>query len=218
MVGKVEKGSGFGWKIARWAVGAIVLLLIPLIAMQLSNDWDWGVFDFVFIFILLFGMGVIFELVARKADSIAYKAGVGLAVLTALFLVWVNAAVGIIGDDEAINLLYFGVLIIGLLGAILARFEAQGMARTMYAMAVAQMLVPVIAFVMPSTRDLLMEPPGVLGVFALLDLEAGVCPWYSQWRYREFLFPIKVKRGSARYHDFESAAVGKQVGDKRGSG
>jgi len=40
-----------------------------------------------------------YELVARKAGNIAYRAAVGVAVAAALILVWVNGAVGIIGNE-----------------------------------------------------------------------------------------------------------------------
>jgi hypothetical protein len=168
MVGNTKSDGwrGSRWRIAVWG-GAALLLLLPLVAMQFSDEWDWGVFDFVFAAVLLFGSLLTYELIARMGDDLAYKAGAGVAVVAALLLVWINAAVGIIGDDESINLLYFGVLATGLIGAFLARFEAQGMARASFAMAIAQMLVPVIVLAIPNLRDALMEPPGVLGVIVL---------------------------------------------------
>jgi hypothetical protein len=170
MAGNVENGGGrrgFRWRIAAWAVGVLILLMVPLVAMQFSEEWDWGFFDFIFAFVVLFGAGLTFELLARKVDTIAYKAGVGVAVVAALLLVWINAAVGIIGDDESINLIYLGVLVIGLIGAYLARFEPQGMARASLAMAIAQMVVPLIVLAIPNLRGAFMEPPGVFGVIAL---------------------------------------------------
>ncbi len=170
MARNAENGDGrrgSQWRIAGWAVATILLLLVPLVAMQFSEEWNWGLFDFIFAFVVLFGAGLTYELVARKADTIAYKAGVAVAVAAALLLVWINAAVGIIGDDEAINLIYFGVLVVGMIGVLIARFEPQGMARASFAMAIAQMLVPVIVLTIPNLRGTLMEPPGVLGVFGL---------------------------------------------------
>lgn len=175
MVGKAENDGGrrgSRWRIAAWAVATILLLLVPLVAMQFSEEWNWGLFDFIFAFVVLFGAGLTYELVARKADTTAYRAGVGVAVAAALLLVWINAAAGIIGDDETINLIYFGVPAVGLIGAYLARFEPQGMAHASIAMAIAQMLVPVIVFTIPSLRGALMEPPGVLGVIGLNGLFA----------------------------------------------
>ena len=74
----------------------------------------------------------------------AYRMGVGVACATGFVLLWINAAAGIIGDGP-INLLYLGVLAVGFLGALLARFQPGGMALAFFATAVAQMLVPVAA-------------------------------------------------------------------------
>ena len=63
--------------------------------------------------------------------------------------------------------MYFGVLAVGMIGAFIARLQPQGMARALFAMAIAQMLVPVIVLAIPNLRGALMEPPGPLGVFAL---------------------------------------------------
>lgn len=135
--------------------------------MQISDEWNWDLFDFVFAGTVLFGAALTYELVAKRGGTAAYRAAVGLAVATALVLVWVNAAVGIIGDDESFNLMYFGVLAIGIIGALIARLQPQGMARALFAMAIAQMLVPVTVLMIPNLRGALMEPPGVVGVFGL---------------------------------------------------
>jgi len=60
-------------------------------------------------------------------------------------IVWVNLAVGIIGEpDNPANLMYIGVPAVGIVGAIMARFQAKGMARALFATAIAQVLVAVI--------------------------------------------------------------------------
>jgi hypothetical protein len=41
------------------------------------------------------------------------------------------------------------------------------MARALLAMAVAQLLVPLIVLAIPNLRDVLWKPPGVVGVFVL---------------------------------------------------
>ena len=77
-----------------------------------------------------------------------------------------NLAVGIIGsEDNPANLLYLGVLAVGILGAGFVRFRPRGMARTLLATALAQMLVPVIALII--WRPSLEEAPGIVGVFTL---------------------------------------------------
>ncbi len=55
-------------------------------------------------------------------------------------------AVGVIGaEGDLFDLMYFGVLAVGLIGAISARFQPHGMARALFATALAQALVAVIA-------------------------------------------------------------------------
>jgi hypothetical protein len=142
---KRDGRHGNYWRIAAWA-GAAILLLLPLAAMQFSNEVNWGLGDFVLAGALVVGTGLLLELAVRAQGSLAYRLAAGLALGAALLLVWINLAVGIIGsEDEPANLLYGGVLAVGLIGAILARFQPQGMARALLATATAQVLVAVIA-------------------------------------------------------------------------
>ena len=79
-------------------------------------------------------------------SNFAYRSAIGIATLAALMLVWLSLGVGIIGKDgDPANLMYFGVLAVGIIGALAARFQARGMARTLCAMALTQALVAAIA-------------------------------------------------------------------------
>ena len=136
---------GSRWRIAAWAVAALILLL-PLVAMQFTDEVNWSMADFAFAGALLIGTGLAFELAVRKTGDTAYRAAVGVALVAAFILVWVNGAVGIIGTEgDDANLMYGGVLAVGIVGAILARFRARGMARALFATALAQALIAVIA-------------------------------------------------------------------------
>lgn len=150
--------------IIRLAIATACLLLVPLVAMQFNDEMVWTSFDFVAAGALIFGAGLTYELVAKRTGNITYRVAVGLAVATALILVWLNLAVGIIGsEDNPANVMYVGVLVVGAVGAIIARFRPQGMARALFATAAAQLLVPVIAVI-------IWKPPvnaGVWGVFVL---------------------------------------------------
>jgi hypothetical protein len=149
-----------------WTVVVALILLIPLVAMQFTSEVNWTLSDFVFAGVLLFGTGLTYELVARKAGGIAYRAAVGVALAAAFLLVWINGAVGIIGnEDNPANLMYAGVLAVGSIGAMIARFQPQGMARALFATALAQTLVPVIALIV--WRASLDDAPGIVGVFML---------------------------------------------------
>ena len=145
------------------ALAVALILLVPLIAMQFSDEVAWSPFDFAFAGALLFGTGLAFELISRKSSTIAYRAAVGVALVTAMLLVWINLAVGIIGsEDNPANKLYLGVLAILILGALIVRFQPQGMARVLFATALAQVVVLVIA--------LIIWKPEITSTEALLDV------------------------------------------------
>lgn len=127
---------------------AAFILLLPLLAMRITDEVVWDLADFAVAWTLLVCAGLTYRLATRKADNIAYRAAVGVAVATALILVWMNLAVGLIGNEETpANLMYGGVLAVGIIGAIIARFRPHKMARALFATALAQMLVGVIALI-----------------------------------------------------------------------
>jgi hypothetical protein len=129
------------WRIAAWSFAAF-LVLLPLAAMQLTDEVNWTGFDFLFASVLIGGVGVTFELTVRVSRNHAYRAAVGFALAATFLTIWVNGAVGMIGSEgNPYNLLFGGVLILALVGAIVARFEPAGMARAMAAAAVAQAAV-----------------------------------------------------------------------------
>jgi len=107
---------------------------------------NWDLFDFAVFGALVAGVGVAYALAARRTGNTAYRSGVGVALAAAFILVWMNGAVGIIGNEgNDANAMFAGVLAVGVVGALIARFRAQGMARALVATALAQALVAVIA-------------------------------------------------------------------------
>ena len=132
---------------AAWGGGA-VLFAIPVVAEQVWSEMAWTAGDFVaWAVMLLVALGG-FELSMRASPSWAYRFGGFIAMGAAFLLVWVNLAVGVIGsEDNAANLMYGGVLAIGVLGAALVRGRARGLARVMAAMAVATVAAGIAAVV-----------------------------------------------------------------------
>ena len=158
------------------ALATAFILLIPLLA-----QWPWSSADFVFAGALIFGTGLTYKLVARKAGNIAYRAAFGIALAAAFILVWLTGAVGIIGsEDNNANSMYFGVLAIGIIGAIVARFRPPGMARALFATGLAQGLVAVIALVFRLGSG---SPPGVLETLILNGFFVGLFVG-SAWLFR----------------------------------
>ena len=73
------------------------LLLIPLIAMQFTDEVNWTSFDFVVAGALLLGTGLIFNLVIRKIKNIKYRLAISVALVIVLLFIWTELAVGMLG-------------------------------------------------------------------------------------------------------------------------
>jgi hypothetical protein len=72
----------------------------------------------------------------------------GVALGAAFILVWLSLGVGIIGrDGDPANAMYFGVIAVGIVGAVIARLQPLGMARALFGAALAQALVGAFALI-----------------------------------------------------------------------
>ncbi len=150
----------------------------------------WDIVDFTVFGAMLLGVGVIYTLAKRKTDNRAYRFAVGVALAAAFILIWVNGAVGIIGDEsDDANMMFFGVLTVGIIGAIIARFQPHGMVRALYATALAQAAVAVIALIAGLGSTALIWPKDILiltGFFVALWLLSA---WLFRNAAREQLSP-----------------------------
>jgi hypothetical protein len=150
---------------ARPLLVAALVLLLPLVAMQFTSEVKWTLSDFVFAGVLILAVGIPLELVLRTAHGSAYRTAAILALGTTFLLIWSNGAVGIT-DSEADGL-YLLVVVIGVVGAFVARFRPAGMAWVMLAMATAQAVVGVgalLAGVVPAYNSA-FEILGITGFF-----------------------------------------------------
>ncbi len=128
------------------AVITLLILSIPLIAMQFTPEVDWSVGDFIVMGILIFSMALAYVLLARYAPNFIYRAAIGSAIGTTFLIVWTNLAVGLIGaGPHAGNLMYIGVVAVVIIGTYFSRFTAKGMELAMFGAALALALVAVIA-------------------------------------------------------------------------
>lgn len=158
------------WRIAAWGTVLLVLLL-PMFAMQFTEEVAWDLADFVVFGAMLVGAGTTIELAARTTRNRTYLAAVGIALTAAFILVWMNAAVGIIGNENnPANLMYGGVLAVGAIGAIIRGFRPDGMASALFATALVQALVCVIAIIagMGYPESPPLEIVGVNALFVVL--------------------------------------------------
>ena len=139
-VGKIGKSGGI-WRIAGWGMAGLILLL-PLAAMQVTDEVKWDGADFAFAAVMVGGVGLAFELAVRMSKNIGYRGGVAAALAAAFLIVWANAAVGMIGDEgNRYNLLFLGVIALAFAGALAARFRPAGMAQAMIAAAILHLCV-----------------------------------------------------------------------------
>ncbi len=162
------------WMIARWSA-AIVLLLIPLAAMQFGADGvSWTLSDFVFAGVLIFGSLGAYEVVSRMRAGTAYRTGLAVGIGAAFLLMWVNAAVGITDGDA--DVMYPVVVAVGVVGALVARFRPQGMSLAMWATAFAMTLVGVIALMAGTVPEFnsAFEILGITAFFVVLFVGSGV--------------------------------------------
>lgn len=82
------------WRLALWS-GAAGLLLLPWLAMQVTEEVNWSGFDFAVFGLMLLVAGGAFELAMRRARKRSHRIAAGIAIAAAFFLVWLEAAVGI---------------------------------------------------------------------------------------------------------------------------
>jgi hypothetical protein len=125
------------------ALGALAVLMVPLVASQLVEGWNWPAGAFVRVYVLFFVTGMVLALVARRMCAWSYKAGVGVALVAGFALGWSNM-VHVADSGNPANVVYYSVLGVGAVGALLARLEARGLARTLFAMAATLALIAVI--------------------------------------------------------------------------
>ena len=97
----MDKNKGFKIKQNKRLIGIVLtvllLLLIPLTAMQFTDEVNWTLFDFIIAAILLLGTGLSCELVLRKIKKINLRIAICVTLLAGLLLIWAELAVGIFG-------------------------------------------------------------------------------------------------------------------------
>ena len=127
--------------------GAAFLLLLPAVAMLFTEEMNWTAADFIVWGVMLLVACVSYEIAARIARSNAYMAAAGIAVAGAFLMTWVNLAVGIIGNENnPANEMFFWVIAVAIIGALLVLFRARGMVWVMSATALAQLAVCLYAW------------------------------------------------------------------------
>ena len=154
--------SSIPWRIIGWG-GAAALLALPAVAMRVTDEVAWTASDFAAMGAMLLLAGLALEGMVRASRSWPYRLGAAVTVLAGLGLVWVNLAVGFLGDEgNPANLMFLTVLAVAVGGAVLSHAHPAGMARTMLAAAVVQVLVAGVGYAVG------WASPGGKGLFEVI--------------------------------------------------
>ncbi len=78
-----------------------LLLLIPLTAMQFTDEVRWTLFDFIVAAGLLLSAGLTLDFIIRKVKRAKYRIVLSVALVAILLLIWAELAVGIFGTPFA---------------------------------------------------------------------------------------------------------------------
>ncbi|WP_400191462.1 hypothetical protein [Hymenobacter sp. B81] len=169
------------------------ILLIPLVAMQFTQEVNWTFSDFVIMGALIFGTGLAFELLLSQGGSVTYRMGALLAVAAGFLSVWVNLAVGIIGSGpNPANLLLGAPFVVAIVGAMMVRLRASGLALAMLAAGLVQFLAPLVALLFWKPEFNLDVTRGLWGNLIFVAL------WLlSAWLFRQAAGPSRPAQSNA---------------------
>lgn len=82
-------------RVIRVALITGLLLLVPFIAMQFTDEVNWTAGDFVVMGTLLLIVGFVFELIVRRVKDKDRRFVAAVVLLLAFLYVWAELAVGI---------------------------------------------------------------------------------------------------------------------------
>jgi hypothetical protein len=88
-------------RILKILAGVAVLLLIPLIAMQFTDEVVWNGVDFLVAGGLLTGAGLTTSLLLDQLKKTGHKVAVVLVALATVLVLWAELAVGLFGSPLA---------------------------------------------------------------------------------------------------------------------
>ena len=131
---------------AVWGTAA-GLLLLPAIAMRFPGSGvDWTLSDFIVMGLLLALTCGAWEMARRLSGNGMARAGFAVTVLGSFFLVWVNLAVGLVGDGgNPANLMFMGVVVVAIAASLLTRGRPRRMRAAMLLTAAVHAAVGVVA-------------------------------------------------------------------------
>ncbi len=167
-----------------WFVILVLILLILLIIQfkPFVGEVQWNeVFAYSIMLLVVGGAYELWQWLKKQNKMYRFAFSIGL--MSIIFLGWVSGAVGIIGsENNPVNLMYWAVPTVMIIGSFVSRFRSKGMSYTLFSTALVQFLVPVMALIISS--EVSWGNAGVIGVFIInfifVTLFAG-----SSWLFRQ---------------------------------
>jgi len=160
------------------ALITLLLLSVPMVAMQFTDEVKWDAADFFIMGSLIFTTGLSYALLTRASSNIISRVAFAIAIGSTFLLIWVNIAVGLIGSGpNAANLMYAVVVAIVIIGTFISRFTTKGMERVMFTAAIALVLFALIQLLAKMNRypgSSVTEILAVNAFFATLFAVAGL--------------------------------------------
>ena len=147
------------------ALITVIILLIPLLRNLYFNGWDWDLRGLLFVSgvgTLIFSIGLTFQMIVRKLATPTYRAAVGVALAGSFMLVWANF-VQAADDVNPAAMMYLWVPLVEIIGAAMARFRPDGMARALFVTALAQVLVLTIVLLIRNSQVVSWTPAVLRG-------------------------------------------------------
>jgi hypothetical protein len=87
--------TGSRWRRTGWSLAGAALL-VPLVAMAVTPEVNWGLEDFLGAALLLGGFGLALEVAMRVARSTVTRLVTAAVLVTALLVIWAELAVGLL--------------------------------------------------------------------------------------------------------------------------
>jgi len=152
-----------------WAIVGVLIVAL-LTAMQFTDEVQWNEAVAYGVILLLAGGAYELWLWLRTRNG-TYRIAFDVGLLGVFLLGWVSGAVGIIGsENQPVNLMYWAVPAVLIIGSLISRFKPRGMAYTLFTAAIVQVLIPVVALTI--SPEVSWGNAGVVGVFVFNSIFA----------------------------------------------
>lgn len=124
---------------------ALALLALPALAMSAGADGvQWSASDFILFGVMLAMLGGGIELAVSRSAERSHQIGGTVMALTGFLTVWVNLAVGMIGDGaNAFNLVFLGIVVAVAVAAVMVGGRPAALAKIALGAAAVQLVTAV---------------------------------------------------------------------------